>query len=157
MKTSVIGFSRKEMGKLAHALLAHEERQRDGSWFFSHQDEAELAYDEKRHRRYSEEYFPEDAWRRNRILDFMDHLWVANQVAYHLQYREEMDKLELLDRKKDIINGALLNGVNIHRELCSVRYNLYTNGGTIFLGPSDMEKLDHLINSLAEKIVRSSR
>jgi hypothetical protein len=157
---SVIGFSREEMGKLAHALISGEERQRsNGSLFFIHQDDMEMAYDEKAIKRWKKEPepFDEDAWRRNKIAVFVDHLWIANQVAYHVQYPSDgMNGLERLE-EEDIKNGALMTGHILHQQLTSVRYNLYTNGGSVFLGPPDMEKLDHLINRMADKLARSNR
>jgi hypothetical protein len=95
------------------------------------------------------------------IYRFVNRLSIANQAAYIYQYPDEDKKITLLDIKdkselRPYNYPELLKEFNypeLLKELKSLRYNLYTNSGRVFLGEEDMQRLDRLIEKVQSLII----
>lgn len=92
----------------------------------------------------------------NEIAYFFQRLYVANQLAEALTYykgeKDNIITVELL-RNSDLKEGQYLTRQQLERELSSLHYNCYTNGGFTFLSASDSEKLTSWINYLKDLMV----
>jgi hypothetical protein len=86
------------------------------------------------------------------IYRFVNRLSIANQAAYIYQYPDEDKTITLLDIK-DKSELRPYNYPELLKELKSLRYNLYTNSGRVFLGEEDMQRLDRLIEKVQSLII----
>jgi hypothetical protein len=86
------------------------------------------------------------------IYRFVNRLSIANQVAYIYQCPDEDKTITLLDIK-DKSELRPYNYPELLKELKSLRYNLYTNSGRVFLGEEDMQRLDRLIEKVQSLII----
>lgn len=91
----------------------------------------------------------------NRLFRFVQRLFIANQVAYMLQYRHnhaissELEILESDDLKFG--NRKLMSVDELLKELNSIYYNVFTNDGNYVLSKPDEEMLESIIGSLKDK------
>ena len=83
-------------------------------------------------------------------LSWVDRLNIANQLAVDYQYSKRNSMT--ITRLEDVGSQIPLSLRNLWSELRSIRYNLNTNNGRIFLGGEDEERLDRLINHIANSL-----
>lgn len=148
---SVIGFSNKEMGELTEAVISLNNRSGAmGYWwkFVSDQEIQEI-------QKYNPEKDQQDI-AENKIACWMDRLYIGNQLAYIYTYDydgQEIDRLQ----SENIGAYTTWSDLKILEKLESLKYNLYSNSGHIFVGPEDLEKLESLLTSLRQKIIRGMK
>lgn len=72
--------------------------------------------------------------------------YVANKVAYSLQYKEPADFFNEQQNQETETEPIPNNDFKLIREeLGSIHYNIYTNGGNVFLGPDWLNPLKAII------------
>jgi hypothetical protein len=84
------------------------------------------------------------------VLSWVDRLNIANQLAVEYQYSKENSMS--IKRLEDVHSQMPLSMRSLWSELRHIRYNLNTNNGRIFLGGEDEERLDRLINHIANSL-----
>jgi len=146
---SVLAFSAEKMGSLATSLISKNRRHGGPGeyWeFLTHPELLEL----KELYKTADELF--DAIEQE-ISCFVDRLYIANQMAYIYSYDVSKSEIQRLDKKHiDIAVG--IEGAGLLRELKSLRYNLYSNGGHSFVSKKDEEKLTTVIIALMEELIQ---
>ena len=85
----------------------------------------------------------------NTIYAFMDRVWIANQCAYIYQY-ENADRII---SRLEAAEALPYNLSEFVEEARALRYNLYTNGGRLFLGQADIDRLDRLIDAAKDLLL----
>jgi len=72
--------------------------------------------------------------------------YVANKVAFALQYKKQVDFFDEQEDEKPNVQPLPNNDFKLIREeLGSIHYNIYTNGGNVFLGPDWLNPLKAII------------
>ena len=99
---------------------------------------------------FSEVIKDQDDHDKSAVLSWVDRLNIANQLAVKYQYSKENSMT--ITRLEDIGSQAPLSLQKLWSELRHIRYNLNTNNGRIFLGGEDEERLDRLINHVANSL-----
>lgn len=89
------------------------------------------------------------------ILCWVERLYIANSLAYALQYPEG-DTITIPRLKEKDLEGSLISNQQLYILLRSLRYNLFTNSGRSFCSQDDMEKLTGYINRLMEELAQSA-
>lgn len=91
-----------------------------------------------------------------KLVNFIDRLWLSNQMAFILQYgRKNKDHREIeFITDADLDNGKQLPNYELYSQLNSLRYNLYTNGGNSFIQQKDLEFLEGIISGLERREAR---
>src|SRR5487761_634117 len=84
------------------------------------------------------------------VLSWVDRLNIANQLAVEYQYSNE-NSMTIM-RLEDVHSHMTLSMRSLWSELRHIQYNLSTNNGRIFLGGEDEERLDRLINHIANSL-----
>lgn len=84
------------------------------------------------------------------VLSWVDRLNIANQLAVEYQYSKE-NSMTIM-RLEDVHSHMTLSMRSLWSELRHIQYNLSTNNGRIFLGGEDEERLDRLINHIANSL-----
>lgn len=81
------------------------------------------------------------------IRCFFDRLFIGNQMVFMYQYNDngKVWKIEHLDPAD--FKGRHRKVSDLHRELRSLDYNLYSNGGSAFTSIKDFAILTKLIDS----------
>jgi len=87
---------------------------------------------------------------RRAVLSWADRLNIANQLAVDYEYSKQNSMT--ITRLEDVGSQTPLSLQNLWSELRHIRYNLNTNNGRIFLGGDDEERLDRLINHVANSL-----
>ena len=91
----------------------------------------------------------EDRCRKALVGWFVDHLWVANGIAFAFQYdSDDVDGKMQVERPPQWKAMPPRPLEQLAFDLGRLDYNLSTNGGTRFLGIRDEERLRELMNSL---------
>ena len=104
---------------------------------------------------FSEVIKDQDDHDKSAVLSWVDRLNIANQLAVEYQYSKENSMT--LTRLEDVGSQTpLLSLNNLWSELRNIRYNLNTNNARIFLGGEDEERLDRLINHIANSLCFSA-
>lgn len=103
---------------------------------------------------FSEVIKDQDDHDKSAVLSWVDRLNIANQLAVEYQYSKENSMT--LTRLEDVGSQTPLSLSNLWSELGHIRYNLNTNNGRIFLGGEDEERLDRLINHIANSLCFSA-
>lgn len=91
-------------------------------------------------------------WQAKLVRCWCDRLYIANQLASDYSYSEEISVRRLQEEDFQV---QPLTDRKLYSQLCSLRYNILTNGGNTFLGRKDHDMLDHQIDFLAYKLIRS--
>jgi hypothetical protein len=87
----------------------------------------------------------------NNIMCWCNRLFWANQLAYMCTYQDADRKLlDLDEHSKARPHGGRKT---LYRDLMSIRYNLCSNSGRVFLSKDDMEKFDNLCTIVADRII----
>ena len=92
----------------------------------------------------------QDDYDKRAVLSWADRLNIANQLAVDYEYSKQNSMT--ITRLEDIGSQIPLSLQNLWSELRHIRYNLNTNNGRIFLGGEDEERLDRLINHVANSL-----
>ena len=92
----------------------------------------------------------QDDYDKRAVLSWADRLNIANQLAVDYEYSKQNSMT--ITRLEDIGSQAPLSLQKLWSELRHIRYNLNTNNGRIFLGGEDEERLDRLINHVANSL-----
>ena len=92
----------------------------------------------------------QDDYDKRAVLSWADRLNIANQLAVDYEYSKQNSMT--ITRLEDIGSQAPLSLQKLWSELRHIRYNLNTNNGRIFLGGEDEERLDRLINHIANSL-----
>lgn len=88
------------------------------------------------------------------ILAFVERLYIANNLAFSIQYPDS-DTITIERLTEKDLQGALMHDHQFLETLESIHYNLYTNEGRCFLGREDEERLERYINHVKDRILRS--
>lgn len=88
------------------------------------------------------------------ILCWCNRLWWANQLAGFMTWSDANRTLTDIDDKK-LPNGHLTPAL-LYNDLCSIKYNIYANSGRTMLSAEDMEKLETLIQKVADRIINAA-
>ena len=99
---------------------------------------------------FSEVIKDQDDYDKRAVLSWADRLNIANQLAVDYEYSKQNSMT--ITRLEDIGSQAPLSLQKLWSELRHIRYNLNTNNGRIFLGGEDEERLDRLINHVANSL-----
>jgi hypothetical protein len=99
---------------------------------------------------FSEVIKDQDDHDKSAVLSWVDRLNIANQLAVEYQYSKETSMT--ISRLEDAGSQTPLSLCSLWSELRHIRYNLHTNNGRIFLGGEDEERLDQLINHIANSL-----
>jgi hypothetical protein len=99
---------------------------------------------------FSEVIKDQDDYDKKAVLSWVDRLNIANQLAVEYQYSKENSMM--ITRLEDVSLQTPLSLHSLWSELRHIRYNLNTNNGRIFLGGEDEERLDRLINHIANSL-----
>lgn len=84
----------------------------------------------------------------NNIMCFVERLYIANQMAFNMQYtRENEFRIERLDDEK-LNESGIYDLKELKSILESINYNVYTNAGRSFLSKKDDERLQGIIKYL---------
>jgi hypothetical protein len=93
---------------------------------------------------------------KSQIESFWNRIFLANQVAYILQYADMKGvsrEIQFLEDKHVINDSKYYKLENVYKDLRQLDYNLHTNAGRTFLSGDDMEKLRNLIARIALEII----
>jgi len=83
------------------------------------------------------------------IVSFLDRLYIANQCAYIYEYEDADRTISRL-----VVTRVLPYSLSdFIKEAESLRYNLYTNSGRVFLGEEDLDRLDRMIDAAKDLII----
>jgi len=96
-------------------------------------------------------YPPLETQRDKDILCWVERLHIANALAYHYQY-SDTDTIIIKRLNEKDLEGKLLPEKELYQQLRSLRYNLYTNNGRVFLGGNDLARLTRFIDILRDDI-----
>ncbi len=83
------------------------------------------------------------------ILCWVERLYIANALAFEYQYGDS-DPITIKRLNEKDLEGQLLIRGEFWEKLRSLRYNLYTNSGRIFLGEDDLAKLSAFIQLIQD-------
>lgn len=87
------------------------------------------------------------------IGEWVERLYIANQLAFITQYRERTQIDFLPD---EISTGKMpMSMRELYKSLSSIQYNLFNNAGRCFLSGDDMERLTNLIAATARRIIET--
>lgn len=84
----------------------------------------------------------------DRISCFVERCYIANRLAFQIQYNES-NKIEIKRLEKEDLNGRVLTEKELFRVLDSLSYNVFTNAGRSFLSKGDLEKINRIIETIA--------
>lgn len=79
------------------------------------------------------------------ILCFTERLNIANLLAYEYTYNRSGSPIIIERLTPKQLDGKTLSLPEFHTQLKSIRYNLISNSGRIFLGGEDTKRLETLI------------
>jgi hypothetical protein len=83
------------------------------------------------------------------IYAFVDRAWIANQCACIYQYEDSdrtISRLQYVEAPPYSLSDFI-------EQASSLRYNLYTNNGRVFLGQADLDRLDRLIDAAKDLLL----
>ena len=148
---SVILYERDTFGKLADWLVLKDKGRDPFFDTFTYDEKADIYWTENRI--WSGRDFDVREYRRSKLAQWADRLFIANQLAFFYTYDVGDTKLERLD-DKDIDRGSGMTGKMVLEILEGIHYNIYTNGGNCFLGKKDEKKLGWYIRQLKDGLLR---
>ena len=88
------------------------------------------------------------------IVSWMERVYVANQMAYIFNYRDEEQTISFLEESHLKFNPMSMKAM--YEELEGIEYNLYTGAARTFLSEEDMTRLQNLKASIAKEIIRGA-
>ena len=143
LSVSVFTFTRKQMGRIGESILYHR--------IMGSNVARDLVLNE--YEKYMRlKLSGSDAVTEKDVYCFVDRLWIANQMAFAYTYErgdEGKPVVHEIERLSEEDFSCLpLGSDKFLSELNSLKYNTISNGGNTFLGVSDQEKLDQIINAL---------
>ncbi len=146
----MILYGRERFGKLADWLITKDMGRDPFFDTFTYEEKADIFWTENRI--WAGRDFDVDDYRRSKLAQWADRLFIANQLASFYTYDDENPKLERIE-KSDIKNGSGMTTKGVLEVLEGIHYNIYTNGGNCFLGNRDEKKLRWYIRQLKDKLL----
>ena len=149
---SVILYGRERFGRLADWLIMKDMGRDPYFDTFTYEEKADIFWTENRI--WAGRDFDVCDYRRSKLAQWTDRLFIANQLASFYTYDDESPKLERIE-EDDIRNGSAMTTKGVLEILEGIHYNIYTNGGNCFLGNRDEKKLKWFIRQLKDKLLGS--
>lgn len=144
---SVIVLDSKDYGKIANTLIETHQSRR----IFSQGERLVMERDSE-----VLKITPYDYNVQNMVW-FVNRLYVSNQIAYYMTYEfKEKKPMQIFELDEvDLQNHMPIGDKQLLIKLKDVRCNLYDNAGHAYVDAKDLERLNKMINYLAEKIALS--
>ena len=92
----------------------------------------------------------EDEYWKSKLGHFLQRAFIANQIAYILQYRHHDDinmKIEVME-SEDFDKGHMIGRREALSRLQSLSYNLYTNDGNSCVSEPDEKLLSNIVHRI---------
>ena len=137
---SVIRFTKEEVADI-YQELEFSNRDMEFAFMSSNEDYFKI-----------QQYYnnDKDEYWKNKLGRFLQRAFIANQIAYILQYRhhdginKEIEVLESEDLKK----GHMIGRREVIKRLRSLSYNIYTNDGNYCLSETDEDFMLNLVHRM---------
>ena len=88
------------------------------------------------------------------IVSWMERVYVANQMAFIYNYRDEEQTISFLEESH--LKFQPMGMKALYEELEGIEYNLYTGAGRMFISEEDMTRLQNLKALVAKELIRGA-
>jgi hypothetical protein len=148
---SVMEIDPKTFGRVAVTLLASHHADRYARCVFDHHEDASIRviWGSSDPGEFAQRY---DKAKRSMILNWVNRLSLANQIAVVLNYYDG-DEITLRHLPDGIEHSMPYTASELYETLNSIQYNLYTNAGRCMFSHEDMDRLTRLIGTAAHLII----